>query len=210
MQDIAGQVLGVTGSPTRNGGTKYDVAFSDGNSYSTFDGQLAQKASGLVGQAVSARTESKPSRDGQRLFHNLVDIAPQGQLAPGAMPLGGQIITPSIGAGSNVQPEAPQFTGNIQMVSPAQKDANIAKAVAVKAATQIVSSLFQGAGPEATAEALEKLDEVGKHILGVLTGSSGAQEPQVVPTEQTPEAVVAAVNGAAGQEVVSVGATPEW
>lgn len=209
QQDITGQVLGVTGKPTSNGGTKFDVAFSDGNSYSTFDGAMAQKANSLVNQAVSARVESKPSRDGQRVFWNLVDVAPQGQLAPGAAPLGGQTVNLAQAAQSLVP------TGNIPIVqgNPA-KDAQIAKSVAVKVAAEIVAGLFSGAGPEALSESLDAFDTVGKHVLGILTGSPSQGEnnssPQVVPAEQTPEAVATAVNEAAGQEVVAAGAVPEW
>ena len=197
QQDIVGQVLSVSGRPTRNNRTIYDVAFSDGQKYTTFDGEVAQKANALVGQTVSARVEV--SQKGQYTNYNILDVAPQGQLAPAAFPQPAGVAVPV--------PTASPIP--MQQGDP-QKEARIAKGVAVKVAAEITAGLFSGAGPEATQEALDTFDTVGKHVLIVLTGVSGAGAQQVVPTEQTPEAVAAAVNDAAGTPVVQTGATVPW
>lgn len=194
QQDIVGQVLSVQGRSTRTNKTIYDVAFSDGNKYTTFDGDLAQKANSLIGQAVSARVEI--SQNGQYTNYNLKDVAPQGKLAPTAMPLPGGSPIP-MAAPSVSAPTIPMVQGD------PQKDARIAKGVAVKVAAEITSGLFQGAGPEAVSEALEVFDKVGQHVLGVLTGAQ-----QAVPA--SPEVVAAQVNEAAGQEVVQTGAVIPW
>lgn len=197
-RDIVGRILSVLGRPTRNGKTIYDIAFSDGVKYTTFDGTLAEKANGLVGQDVSARVKSE--KKGNYDNHYLNDVAPQGQLQAAPVAAGTTVTGIPMQA-------TPVSTIPIQQGDP-EKDAKIAKAVAVKAAVPIVAALFQGAGPETLPEALETLETASKSIYGLLTGSQGAQA--VVPAEQTPEAVAAAVNEAAGQEVVAPGAAIPW
>lgn len=201
QQDIVGQVLSVSGRPTKSNRTIYDIAFSDGNKWTTFDGEVAQKANALVGQTVSARVEV--SQKGQYTNYNILDIAPQGQLPPAAFP------APSGTAVPLPVPATPTAAIPIVQGDP-EKDARIAKGVAVKVAAQVVAGLFAGAGPEATQEALDTFDTVGKHVLGVLTGASAAAQQQVVPAEQTPEAVAAAVNEAAGTPVIQTGASIPW
>lgn len=200
QQDIVGQVLSVQGRPINSGKTIYEIAFGDGNTYVTFKGQLAEKANALKGQQASARVTVKQKGDFTNYY--LDDIAPQGSLAPIAMPVaGGTAITMHQNA------SVPQGIPMAAAGDP-EKDARIAKAVAVKAAVEFVGALFQGAGPEALSEALEAFDKTGQHIYGVLTGTQA--EAQVVPAAQTPDAVAAAVNDAAGGEVVQTGAAVPW
>src|SRR5581483_3823961 len=148
--DINGQVLGVQGRTTRSGKTLYDVAFSDGQKYTTFDTALATKAQQLFGQEVSARVEVK--QNGNFTNYNLVDIAPLGALPPAPIVAG----TP-IGIGTVPQNgEGKKFT---------EDDATrIAKQGALGQAANLVAGLFQGAGPEAFEQALELTIEAGRRL----------------------------------------------
>ena len=209
--DINVQVLNVQGSTTRNGKTKYEIALSDGNTYVTFDPNLATKAHGLQGQAVTARV--KVEQKGQYTNLYLNDVAPQGQLAPAA-PAAGSAI-PMAGA-----PAAgiPMVGGGGRGMDPA-REAKIVKQNVLGTAHAFVGSLFQGAGPEALEEAKQLADGLAKELFGkimgggaqVVTPSIGAgenvqpEQPILVPDGATAGDVAAAVNEAAGAQVVGAG-----
>lgn len=178
MQDIVGQVLGVTGTPVRNGsGVKYDVSFSDGQSYSTFKQPLAAKAQALQGQMASARIDSKLSADGQRTFYNLEDIAPQGQLPALAMPLavGTPIGAPGQAVANGPVSFAPQA---IPQVNPVEKDLRITRGNAANA----VATLFACSGPTVE-EYLEAVDKVARYIYTGRTGNEPVETAPVTPQE---------------------------
>jgi hypothetical protein len=86
--EIAGNVLSATPRVTGSGKTVYDIAFSDGNTYATFDAKTFAKAASLVGQAASARVNVK--QNGQYTNYYLNDIAPQGQLSATSAPVATQ------------------------------------------------------------------------------------------------------------------------
>lgn len=222
MQEIVGQVLGVTGRTTRNGKTAYDVAFSDGNTYTTFLPQLATKAQQLQGQAASARVSV--TQRGQYTNLNLEDIAPQGQLAPQAFPMqpGAAIPMPVPGQGQpGVVPQAQGSAIPIQTQQGGRRDPAVEQRIVrqnvLGTAFEFVGDLFQGTGPEGLGEAKEialglarELFHIAYFGTAMQDGAVPQAEAPVVPAEQTPAAVADAVNGAAGEQVVQQGSMVQW
>lgn len=218
MQEIVGQVLGVTGRTTRNGKTAYDVAFSDGNTYTTFSPQLATQAQQLQGQAVSARVSV--TQRGQYTNLNLEAIAPQGQLAPMAMPVqpGTAIPLPTVGvpAQSAAQVAGIPIQQNGRGKDPAVEQ-RIVRQNVLGTAFAFVGDLFQGTGPEALAEAKEialglarELFHIAYYGTAMQDGALPQTEQSVIPAEHTPAAVADAVNGAAEEQVVQQGSMIQW
>lgn len=193
MQDVQGSVLGVAGRPTRNGRTVYDVQFSDGNKYSTFETSVATKAQGLVGQAVVARVEVK--QNGQYTNYNLLDVAPVGSLPPLAMPA--QAGTP-IPIGPPIPIQQPQNNGGM---SP-ERERKIVKQSCFATAYGFVGALFSGAGPEALAEAVEQADTLARGLFEQVF----ANPPEANHAPPSAVELAAQVNAAAGAPVVAVGA----
>lgn len=220
MQEIVGQVLAVTGRTTRNGKTAYDVAFSDGNTYTTFSPQLATKAQQLQGQAVSARVSV--TQRGQYTNLNLEDIAPQGQLAPMAFPAQPGTAIPMPAAPTNVAappaaaaPGIPITQGGGRQRDP-EVEQRIVRQSSLATAFNFVGSLFEGVGPEGYEQAKEmalglarEVFHIGYFGTAMQDGAVPAEQP-VVPAEQTPAAVADAVNVAAGAEVVQQGSMVKW
>jgi hypothetical protein len=182
--EITSQVIGVQGRQTKAGVTWYDVAFADGNTYSTKDGVLAGKAQGFVGQNVSAQVETQ--QNGKYTNKYLNDIAPAGQLPATS--------TPQNGAGSvpiaNIHPTNPPIP-----VAPAgsgmdpAREAKIVKQSLLSTSLNFVGQLYSGAGPEAQAEALGAGLTIAKALYAEVMGG---QAPAPAPT---PQAVAAAVPG---------------
>ena len=194
MQDLVGQVMGVTGQPTRQGGTLYSVQFSDGNAYTTFDGTLAGRAQQLVNQQVSARIEMKPKKDGSGHWLNLIDIAPSGQLAPSAVPT---VPGTQIQAGTPITtPAIPQLAPavNIPMQPPRESEDVKVKRItflsAAGTAAVLVGNVYAGTGADGIEEAEEKFKALTERLF---LGSGLGGEAQAAPV--TPEQVAAAVPG---------------
>lgn len=229
MHDITTQVMGVSGRKTRNGSDIYDVALADGNTYTTFDGALAGKASALYGQGpVTARVDISPSKDGKYTNQNLEDIALAGQLPAMAMPAPapGTQIQPGTPIGPQPQPvpttSGVSFTPVGEIPKEYQRDFSpeaqkrVAFFAAAQAAAAFVGGLYSGLGPEGYAEAEVHLKKATQTLL---EGAAmvAANQPQaaptpvadVTPTEATPGAVADAVNTAAGGEAVTTG-LPNW
>lgn len=224
QSDITGQVLGVSGAPTRTNKLMYSVAFSDGNSYTTFDAGMATKAQQLQGQTVSARVEQKPKQNGQGFYLNLIDIAGQGQLPPLAMPMqpGLPIAGVPIMGGGAVGAPAP----GIPIQAPASGGGGgnfpepvvvrIVKLAVIDSAASLVGQLFQGAGPEAFEEAVNLTETLAKRLYEQARAHEApAVPPAQVPVQapQTPQEVAAAVPGVqVGTEGVQAPTTrgPEW
>lgn len=203
IQDLAGQVLAVTSRQSRDGTkTMYDVAFSDGNAYTTFDVNLAQKAQSLQGQIVTARVEVKPNPRGGNPYKNINDIAPQGQLPPLAQPLGAASggITSFQPTGTAIQPAQP-----LQPIQPSGVDPDSGRrnAFAAQTAFLFMASLYQGTGPEGLKEAVglarrlthELVEFAAKGTFGGVQVTQTLSEQQGVPAQvpATPEAVAAFV-----------------
>jgi hypothetical protein len=104
---IQGTVLGVTSRQSKDGKyTMYDVAMSDGNKYTTFEGELAQQAAALQGQQVSANVEVK--QNGRFTNFNLNGIGVAGSLgAPAQTAPQVPVQLPGIQpAGTAIQPRS--------------------------------------------------------------------------------------------------------
>lgn len=194
QSDIVGQVLGVTAKQTRNGNMKYDVAFSDGQTYTTFDSARATKAQQLVSTPtapipVSARVDVGPSRDGKYTNHNLEDIAPLGQLPAQAMPVQpGTPIQQGFNGGQQqgqVQFTPPPSTG------PSDKDKQIARGNAANA----VAALYNGVGDVTVETFLADVDAVARYIAFGIQPGEVEEVNALAAALATPEAVAAAVPG---------------
>lgn len=163
MQDLNGVVLGVGSmSGTSKAGrpyTKFDVQFSDGKAYVTFKPEIATKASQLQGQPVTVRINVK--QDGNFTNYYLEDVAPEGQLAP---------LTPEQYTPVQIVPQ--NNTGG----GMDNKDTAIRKAVALKAAVDLIS------GGSAQIDELEVLTDRCERILKgespVYPGNNQAQTTQ--------------------------------
>ena len=83
--EISGTVLSATPRVTGNGKTVYDIAFSDGNTYATFDAKIWAKVQAVGQQPASARVSVKQNGNYTNFYLN--DIAPQGQLAATSAPV---------------------------------------------------------------------------------------------------------------------------
>lgn len=206
MQDIVGTILGVLGRQSKNGQhTMYDVQFSDGNKYTTFDPGLAQRAQTFVGQPnVTLRVEVV--QNGKYTNYNLEDLAPAGQALPplavppavaGSVPL----ATPPVGAA--LPPAIPMASGN--GLGPADIE-RIARSTAISAAATFLGHKYSGAADAEGAPKLGDVFQVAEAVKNyILTGGA-------VPTQQfhpAPATVAETVNAEAGAPVVGVGAAPE-
>jgi hypothetical protein len=206
--DIVGTILSVLGRATSNGKTIYDIAFSDGNTYTTFDGKVAGKAQALQGQQVSARVKAQQKGQYTNLYFNDVELV--GQLPPQAQPAaaGTPVQVPGVANAIPVTP-APAIP-MVQNESEQKKNARIAIQTATKVAGNVVASLFQGAGPEALEDAGDAVETLAKRFYGFFSG--GSQQAASVAAQpvqaQTPEAVAAELN-AEVPGAVAVGAPAE-
>src|SRR5678816_165052 len=84
MYEAQFQLLSCTGKGTSKG-TVYEIAGSDGIKYTTWDANIAAKASGLQGQVVAARVEQK--QNGKFTNYVLHDVGLPGSLAPVGAPV---------------------------------------------------------------------------------------------------------------------------
>jgi hypothetical protein len=218
--DVQVQVAGqMTSKPTSNGGTKFDIPLSNGLRASTFDAALATKVSQFGQQTFTARIEQRPNPRGGSPYTNITAAAGPGETLTPEIPQAG---TP-IGVQSTLV--APQGLGATAIVAAPQGNTNangskkfteadtirITKLSALSTATQLVSSLYHGAGPEVLEEAVKAVENLAKHIYtksrdhepGAVPQQTAVTEPVV---EQTPQAVASFVAEQAGQPVVQVGA----
>ncbi len=191
---IAGQVLGVMGRSSRDGKHQmYDVQFSDGQKYTTFDAGVAQQAQGLVGQAVvmNVRVEQNAGRDGKMYTnYNLDAISTPGALpapTPSAAPI--QVGTAIPAAGVAIPMAAPSSGGG--GMSDEDK-ARVTRLSAAKTGFLFVGSLFAGAGPESLKEAVGMARGLTEGILQY--GQTGVWPGGVAAT---PAGIAAAVPGVA-------------
>lgn len=191
MQEVTATVLGVAGRQAGNSSI-YDVALSDGQKYSTFNAELAQKAQALAGQQVTARVNVEQKNKNGRTYtnYNLEDIAPAGQLAQMALPTP-EWSTPQeyIGAKNASPPPAipmapPASNGGM----PIEREQKIVKQSVMATAFNFVGSLFQAAGPEAIPEATEAALTLAKTLYGEVFSEAAS-----APT--TPQEVAAQVPG---------------
>jgi hypothetical protein len=187
------------GRNTNGGKVIYDIAFSDGKTYSTFDANLAQQAQTLQGQqGVTLRYEI--TQNGQYQNTNVVALFPAGVQAPPA-----QQQVPIAGA----SPVPVQGGGGGGGMTPEDK-ARLTRLSAASTAFEFVGALLDGAGPEAAQQGLglarqltEEINAYGMSgqwsggiqatplgvaatVAGVQVGTGGITPPQVEQPQQQP------------------------
>ena len=134
MPEYTGQVLGVSSkSVGAKQTTQYTIAFSNGNSYSTFDYPVAQKAqiAAASGTTVTLVTALKPKRDGNGYWENADNILTENKS------LGGQSTIDTSQAASlpPIPVEAPQNgNGGVSGASKFREPEQIARQEALTAA----------------------------------------------------------------------------
>jgi hypothetical protein len=210
--DVQVQVAGqMTSKPTSNGGIKFDIPLSNGTKPSTFDAALATKVSQFGQQTFTARLEQKGK------YLNLIAAAGPGETLPPEIPQAGtpigQTFAPAGGGSASPTAIVPasSVNGNGSKKFTEADTIRITKLSALSTATQLVSSLYHGAGPEVLEEAVKAVENLAKHIYtksrdhepGAVPQQGAVTEPVV---EQTPQAVASFVAEQAGQPVVQVGA----
>ena len=100
---VQGKVTGITQKPTSTGGTIFKISLSDGNTYSTFDENLATRAHGLTGQVVVLQAERT-----DKGFLNAKDITgSQGLLPAQEQATAGIPTEPSVVPVSDSKPQIP-------------------------------------------------------------------------------------------------------
>lgn len=194
---ITTQVLGVTSRTVGQGRTIYEVQAADGNKYATFKSEIAQKAANLQGQSASLLVKIEQKNGYTNFYIN--DAGPVGSIAaPDASggagviqtagqiaPQGGGTITPIQGGGGGG-------------MTPEDK-LRISRMSASSTAFGFVGSLFQGAGPEALAEALKMARGLTEGVLQYGTSGFWPGGVQVtaldVPGPETPQEIAAVVPG---------------
>jgi hypothetical protein len=129
--EITGTVLSATPRVVGNNRTIYDIAFSDGNTYTTFDAKIWAKVQQVGQQPATARVSVKQKDQFTNFYLN--DIAPQGQLAATSAP----VATPPPPQAAR----APQSGG----MSP-EREQKIVKQSSFSTAFNFVGALYQGAG----------------------------------------------------------------
>lgn len=216
MQDINGNVLSVTGTQTKNGKTRYDIAVSDGLTYVTFDAATASKASQFVGQQATIRVNVV--QKGQYTNRYFEDVAPAGGLPAQAFPLtagtpiaatapfpppGVILPTPAVPVPIPVTPYVASKDG----MSP-EREQKIVKQSSFATAAHLVGHVFAGAGPEALPEAEGHVLRIAKilfrEVMGVAAAAAVATPtPIVQPT--TPQEMADVVNAELGSNLVTVG-----
>jgi hypothetical protein len=175
--EISGTVLSATPRIVGNNRTIYDVAFSDGNTYTTFDAKIWAKVQAVGQQPATARVSVKQKDQFTNFYLN--DIAPQGQLAATSAPVA-----------TAPQPQvarAPQSGG----MSP-EREQKIVKQSSFSTAFNFVGALYNGAGESEFEEAAGKALDLAKELYGQVMGNEPVTEPVAV---EAPVAVPAAQNG---------------
>lgn len=180
--EVQGTILSATGRGVSGGRTIYDIAFSDGVKYTTFDGQIAGQASALVGQPVIATVTTKQSQDGRYTNHYFEGVRSGNGAAPQAAPVPA-VVT------------APVATAPVPVIDPDEKDRKLTRMFALKAAFAFVGSAYEGTGPEGVAEGAEVAFKLAAELYAKATAKP----------DETPASVAAAINSAVGEGAVAVG-----
>ena len=127
--------------------TIFTITTAEGGKVKTFDREVAVKLNETRGQLVTAAVEPKPwtSRDGLKsgIDYDLKSVVSLGQ--SGLAPTHTQFVANN--PSQPVQPNPTSFP-TISIPAASDKDAQIARAVALKAAVDHVVGLQQDAGPQ--------------------------------------------------------------
>jgi len=151
--EISGTVLSATPRVTGNGKTIYDINFSDGNTYTTFDAKIWAKVQAVGQQPASARVSVKQNGNYTNFYLN--DIAPQGQLAATSAPV----------ATAAPQVVRPQNGG----MSP-EREQKIVKQSSFSTAFNFIGALYQGAGESELEQAIDQAKFLAKELYGEVMG----------------------------------------
>lgn len=172
--DVQGAVLSVLGRNTNGGRTVYDVAFSNGKTYSTFDAQLAQQGQALQSQqGVTLRYEV--SQNGQYTNENVVGLFPPG-MNPGTFsPPQQQASIPMGGTPTGI----PMASGGGGGMS-AEDKARLTRLSSASTAFEFVGALLNGLGPESVREALGFARQLTEEINAY--GMTGQWPSGIQPT----------------------------
>jgi hypothetical protein len=197
MPEYTGQVLGVSSkSVGAKQTTQYTIAFSNGNSYSTFDYPVAQKAqiAAASGTTVTLVTALKPKRDGNGYWENADNILTENKS------LGGQSTIDTSQAASlpPIPVEAPQNgNGGVSGASKFREPEQIARQEALAVAFNYAS--------QADMLAEEAFALAGQIFETAYNGLAFTAPPS------SPEEIAAAVPGVSvGVGSAGTGDTPEW
>ena len=206
--DVQVQVAGqITSKPTANGGTKFDIPLSTGLRASTFDAALATKVSQFGGQTFTARIEQKPNPRGGNPYTNITAAAGPGETLTPEIPAPGTVI--QTGVSTPIVPQAAGTNGNGSKKFTEADTIRITKLSALSTATELVSSLYHGAGPEVLEEAIQAIESLAKHFYAKSRdheqGAHQAAAETAPAVEQNPQAVATFVAENAGSPVVQVG-----
>ena len=182
MYEVTTTITTVQSRSTRAGSPMFEVVAGDGQTYTTFEQELAMRCAQFQGgQAqVSMRIETKPKRNGGQ-YTNVVDVAPAGQLpamaAPQGVP-GATELLPGTPVVNGIQP-APQIQpapDYMREYSPGTQ-ARLAFNAASSTAADFVGALYTGGGDEAWEAALERFKQL-THDLEEQQALRGAPAPQ--------------------------------
>ena len=192
MHEIQAKVLTVGSRPTKTGKLIYEVALSDGTTYTTFENAIAMQAQSLQGQDVAAQVDVR--QNGQYTNYNIVAVRSANGVGPATLPLAPAISPVPVNTGRGRDPEV---------------EARIVRQSSMATAFKFIGALYTGAGPEALEEARGKAVELAKHLFG---HAMGKPEASVTPIPAAPAEVAAQVNEVLGGDAVAVGAkaTPDW
>lgn len=170
--EIQGTVLSATPRVVGGNRTIYDIAFSDGNTYTTFDAKIWAKVQQVGQQPATARVSVKQKGDYTNFY--LDDIAPQGQLAATSAP----VATPPPPQAAR----APQSGG----MSP-EREQKIVKQSSFSTAFNFVGALYQGAGESELEQATMHAKVLAADLYGHVMGEQQpVPEPVAVGAAETP------------------------
>jgi hypothetical protein len=191
---ITTQLLAVVGRNTKTGTPVWDAQVADqsvnGGKFSTFDPNMAGKASQFVNQMVTLTYEVK--QNGRWTNYDLVDVAPAGAMPAQAAAQPQQQYTPP--------PVTQQASSGGGAYTP-EVVTRITKLATLEIAGEIVSALVAAGGLELDA-AGDAVESLAKRFYTMARSHEAA--PAVAAT---PAAVAEAVN-AAVPDAVTVGAQP--
>ena len=195
LHEIQAKVLTVGSRPTKTGKLIYEVALSDGTTYTTFDNALAAQAQSLQGQDIQAQVDVR--QNGQYTNYNIIALRPS---------LGAVQVTTSTGL-----PLAPAISPvpvNTGRGRDPQTEARIVRQSSLATAFKFIGHVYTGAGEEALAEAKAHALELAKELFGHAMG----KPTEATPVPAAPAEVAAQVNEVLGGDAVAVGAkaTPDW
>jgi hypothetical protein len=206
--DVQVQLAGpITGKPTSNGGTKFDIPLSNGSKPSTFDDAIPTKIASFAGQPFTARLEQKGK------YLNIIGAYGPGEQVPADFAAAGQAVQtfPAVQAAPFVPTPAALPAGVVPFTPtdnfPPEATTRITKLSVIQTAYAAVSALFHGAGPEELPKLVEQADKLAQKLYADARSHEGGVQtaPAPQPVAAEPQAMAAFVAEQAGTPVVQVG-----